>query len=333
MVASENPGKQVQLSGAEKAAALLFFMGKDTASKLADFFTQEEIEKFVSTASALKSLESETIVDLVTEFRQNYVNMGVFAEAENFSEFFKDLVVEDNGEAGEEATEEPSISTSSDVPDIEDIVSFLGSEPDYLCVFLLASLDEELLANVFSELDAERRKALFKLYMDREPSDPKIEALMRQELFSSIMDKGEDDGSAKRIEAAAGVMNFLAEETGEELMNYIRSENPEAAEILKKSLFRFSEIVDLSKEVRSIVFDGVEPDAMVQALQGADDAMKECVLEVVSQRNRRMIEAELSRGGVAEEVTLAAQRQISGVVLALAKEGKISLSTSTEETA
>ena len=101
--------------------------------------------------------------------------------------------------------------------------------------------------------------------------------------------------------------------------------DPRAAEILKKSMFRFSEILGLTKETRSVIFDGVEPDVIVPALQGSDDKMKEVVLDVLSQRNRRMIEAELARASAAEDAIQAAQRQIASIALGLAKEGKISL--------
>ena len=56
----------------------------------------------------------------------------------------------------------------------------------------------------------------------------------------------------------------------------------------------------------------------------------ETVLEVLSQRNRRMVEAELARANVTEEDIQVAQRQISAIVLKLAKEGTISLPSSDE---
>ncbi|MEM7290033.1 MAG: FliG C-terminal domain-containing protein [Pseudomonadota bacterium] len=320
--------KKAQLSGMQKAAALLLFMGKDTATKLADSFSPDEIEGFVKTAASIKSLEAEAVDELVEEFRANFIKMGMLAEADKASDFFKELVKkEDEGDGEEDGDGENGAAGPDlgDTPDREEIANFLNTESDYMCIFLLSTLGDELLATIFSELEPERRKALFKLYLDREPSDPKIEIMMRDELFESMKVVEEDDGSQQRIEAVASVMNYLPEDTGEELMDFIRSGDPNAAAILKQSLFRFTEIVDLPIEARRLIFDGVEPDSIVQALQNVEDPLKESVLDVLSQRNRRMIESELSRGGVPEETSMAAQRQIASLVLRLAKDGAIVL--------
>ena len=81
----------------------------------------------------------------------------------------------------------------------------------------------------------------------------------------------------------------------------------------------------MSKEARSILFDGVESDDIVHALGDASDDMKESILDVLSQRNRRMVESELARGPASQEKIDEAQRKIAGLTLTLAKDGKLSL--------
>ena len=180
----------------------------------------------------------------------------------------------------------------------------------------------------FLALEGTKRKELFKQYLDRVPVDPNLSRVLRSELISLINEKNQDDGSQGRIESAANLINFFPEDDGEDLMNFISDESPETASILKKSLFKFSSISELPKETRAIVFDGVESDDIVKSLTGVEKDFAETVLEVLSQRNRRMVESELARGGVSEEDTQVAQRKISAIVLKLSKEGKIALPSS-----
>ena len=83
------------LTGAEKAAAVLLVMGKDSAGKLADFFSKEELKLVVKAADKLNSLSFSTIDQLVAEFGQNYVNNGLITDSNELSELFSDLTPDD----------------------------------------------------------------------------------------------------------------------------------------------------------------------------------------------------------------------------------------------
>ena len=66
-----SPNPQEQLNGTEKAAALLLVMGKESAGKLAGFFSPEELNRLSDTAHRLKTLNIDTINGLVREFGKN----------------------------------------------------------------------------------------------------------------------------------------------------------------------------------------------------------------------------------------------------------------------
>ena len=80
----------VQLSGLEKAAALLLIMGKDSASKLAGYFSAEEIKKLSSTVGKFDSLNPETVNSVVSEFQENYLSMGILAKPDTITSLFED---------------------------------------------------------------------------------------------------------------------------------------------------------------------------------------------------------------------------------------------------
>ena len=315
----------LQLSGLEKAAALLLIMGKDSASKLANYFSPEEIQKLSKTVGKFDSLNPATVNTVVSEFQENYLSMGILAKPESIASIFEDVKHEDNPDDALPALDGEADNSDADSTKLEQIKDYLSSEPPYIAAFFISTLDDERSAKILETLDEETRKTLFKLLLERRQPQPYFEARMRTEMLQVIVERsgsGEDDA---KIEAAAGLMNFLPEQTGEGLMEYLRSENPQAADILKKSIFKFSDLVRLEKPDRALIFDRIEADDITRALGNADDALKECVLECLSQRNRRMVEAELARALPAEEQMLASQRKISGVVVAMSREGKVTL--------
>jgi len=75
------------------------------------------------------------------------------------------------------------------------------------------------------------------------------------------------------------------------------------------------------------LFDELDSQLIVQALRGAQEQLVELVLSGLSQRTRRMVEAELQNEdpAMSEELIIQAQRDIAQTALDLADQGKISL--------
>ena len=321
----------IELSGVEKAAALLLIMGRDSAVKLSSFFSTDEIKSLTETASRFETLDAATVNQLVSEFSKNYLSLGLFAEAEKLSDIFNNFQDLGNheGDIGDMVTVD--LPEDEKMPSVEEITKFIAGEPLHIGAFFLGTLDDDVCAEVMISLDSDKRNQLFTHLLDCKQIDGSLSELMRNELIVTIKQQSEGDGSLEQIEAAAGVINYLPEDTGEELLSFIKGKNPEAADVLKKSVFKFSSISDLEKEARSILFDNVDSDDVVSSLSGANDELKECVLEVLSPRNRRIVEAELSRITPASEVTQAARRKVSATAMNLAREDKISLPDSAVE--
>ena len=320
------------LHGPEKAATILMAMGKDSALKLADFFSKKEIKLITEAAGRLETLDVSTVEQLVQEFGKEYVGRGMFSDPDNLSAFFESLSSE-HVENQEEGAATPAIESAKDeeFPDLDQIKEFVENEPVLLGAFFLGTLDDEMAANVFKLLEPDFRKKLFKAYLDRKSFPENLQSQFQLQMVNLILEQNASEGTSENIEAAARIINFFSEDDGDDLIGFIAGETPDIAATIKKSLFKFSAIVELSKPARSILFDQVETDDMVKALVSANDALKESVLETLSQRNRRLVESELARAQPSQEDIDACQRKIAGLALALSKDGKISLPGSEEE--
>ena len=317
------------LAGAEKAAALLLAMGKDSALKLADFFSRQEIERITAAASKLNTVDVSIVENLVKEFGEEYIGSGMFTDQDGLSEFFESLAgEEDADEVGDVANPAATTSSESVAPEFEQIKSFIESEPITIGSFFLGTLDDQTAASVLSSLEKDFRQKLFKGFLERKILPDELQAKFRVQLYKLIAEVNASQGPSGDVEGAARIINFFSEQDSDEFVGFLESDVPDIAALVKKSLFKFTAISTLEKADRGILFDGVEPDDIVKALSGADDTLKESVLETLSQRNRRMVEAELGRAKTSEEDAADSQRKIAGLALSLSREGKITLPSS-----
>ncbi len=314
-----------KLSGVEKAAAVLLVMGKDSAAILADFLSKEELKRVAGAAGKLPDLNLQNINQLVEEFGENYVtHHNLLSDTSDLSKLLGDLTAK-TPTAAKKAKK--SIIKKADPKELEEkaIQDFLENEPPILCAILIGTLNDDLAAKILTDLEPARRNDIFQALLDRKDLDPELENMFETDLIEMIQDVNGEDENLVQVERAAGLINFFGEETTDDIVSFIASSDPETAATIRRSLFKFSSVDQLSKEARSILLDSVESDDIVHALGEADDGLKESILDVLSQRNRRMVESELARGPASKEKIDAAQRKIAGLTLKLVKDGKISL--------
>jgi flagellar motor switch protein FliG len=124
----------------------------------------------------------------------------------------------------------------------------------------------------------------------------------------------------------AGIVGQLERDQMDEILRGISAAEPRLAEQLKSLIFCFDDIVTLSQRARLILFDQAPTESVILALHGASAEIREAVLPCLSTRTRRMVEAELaSASAPLRRDTLAAQREISSLVLRLSEQGLIDL--------
>lgn len=324
------PAQPASLSGVQKAATLLLAMGKENAGKLSGYFSKEELQAMVDVAGTLPGLDAGQITNLIGEFGQNYQNHAVHAQRGELTRMLESLSGNNSEDDVEEAETTGANSftqerPASEDPDADAIVAFFEREPPVYSAILINSLSDAVSAKALGMIEADQRKAIIDAYLNRKQLDPETEAEIAADLLDLVRASDNSDDDAPQVEKAAHLMNFFGEDIAEDLLGFISGQNPELANQIRKQIFRFPMIKDLEKQHRARLFDTVESDEVVAALSGADDAMKECVLETLSQRTRRMVEAELARGGVSQDASDDARRNISGQAVSLAREGKIVL--------
>ena len=162
-------------------------------------------------------------------------------------------------------------------------------------------------------------------HLTRQPLDPEFEGPLRRSMMNLVSSQGRQSEGNAQMEKTVSLITFLEQEDGEAMLSSIESTDPVLAAEIRKMIFRFSDVDKLEAKDIAQLADKLETDDIVAALFGAPEAIAEALMAPLSQRNRRIVESELGRGGISEERTEAARRKIAGTAVSLAKNGVIVL--------
>lgn len=320
------------LSGAEKAAAFLLLAGKDVAIRLADHFSEDELRAIFAAAGKVKSLSVDQVEMLVDEFRNRFAHSGLIKSPGSVELLFEGIRPGMNlaefvtGEKQEIPVEVgPSAWQHIAQGGVEPILEFCNEEHPQASAFLLAQLDQSLVAQVLEELPGELRNAIVLRLADLNRRPGQLSDDIERLIVERFTGKRSDGADAAAAEKIANIINELGKEQAEELVAYLEQSDGEKAAQIKKWLFRFELVEGLAQQDRAILFDGIAAEELATALYGAPDGLKESVLSVLSQRNRRSVELEIADGAFTEEMVIAAQRKIARLAVSLSREGRIKL--------
>ena len=155
-----------------------------------------------------------------------------------------------------------------------------------------------------------------------------IQGQLQEDLLSNVSRQVGSDQNARM----ADIINKMDRDHMEDVMQSLAAARPKAAEILRKLMFTFDDIIKLQPKARSVLFDKIPTELVVLALKGTDTAFRDAILSSLATRARRIVDSELASGGPAlQRDVLKARRTIADTALELASGGEIELNSSEDE--
>lgn len=131
------------------------------------------------------------------------------------------------------------------------------------------------------------------------------------------------------IRTTAEIMNFMNGENESKIMANLREFDPSIAQQVMDQMFVFDNIMDVGDRDIQLILREVPSEALIIALKGAKDEMKEKFFRNMSQRAADMMREDLeAKGPVRLSEVEKQQKEILQIVRRLADEGQISLASS-----
>lgn len=320
-----------RLNSADKVTALLLTMSKPSADSIIKKFDNREIRLVAQAATALPQISDETIEQLIDELYEALESAGALAGSSNGAQQLLSGVVSDDqiAEILAELAGNGADRVWSKLDQVKDerIADFIAGEQPQVAAVVLSRLDPSKAATVLEKMSGEQRADLSRRLLLLKPVNDTAMRLvaerLREELFGEVV---VETGGIDKHAHLASILNKLERDQITEIIETIEQSDPADAERVKSFVFTFEDIAGMEAEDRARLMDEVPADRVVLSLRNADPHLTNLILQALSPRSRRIVEAELATEARVPAKSIGeARRWIAVLALSMADRSLIKL--------
>ena len=319
------------MSGAQKAAAVIVALGAEKASLLYQHMDQEDVEVVTMEVARLGLVSSDATEIVLKEFYQNcLMNKAV---TEGGMDYAKAVLEKAFGSASASAMltkvgkslQNRSFAFLSKARD-RDLLSALQNERPQTIALVLSYISPEKAAGVVSQLEGRRQIRVVENLAMMDAASPAAVRLIESELakkFDNIF-VSSDNERMGGVDFVAAIMNNLDRASEKAIFDGLAISNDELADEIRQRMFVFEDIVTMDdRSVQRFLRDCDSRD-LVLALKAANAEVSSKLFANMSSRMAESIRDDLE---VTSNVRMSdveeAQQKIVDVIRKLEEEGEI----------
>jgi flagellar motor switch protein FliG len=320
------------MTGSEKAAILLLYLGNDVTAKVFEHLDDAEIKKISKSMGSLGHVSRSTIMEVVEGFTE-VINpeAGIFSQGDEF--VYKMLEKALGPAKAQMLMEELQASSYGDLVDIlgnmdpKSIANFLSQEHPQTIAVILAKLKSKQTSEIISLLPQELQAEVVLRIADVEQVSPEIlkdiDEVIKRELQSMGGTKTYKVGG---IDKVVDLFNFFERSKEKQILDKLDVLSPPLSEIIRKHLFTFDDVFALDDRSIQSIMREVSNDTLTLAMKTSPDEVKDKIFRNISSRAADMIKEDLEvMGPVRLSDVEKAQSEIIKIVRKMEEEGKVVL--------
>ena len=321
---------KIELSSAQKAAAVIVSLGAEKASQVYQFMEPEDIEQLTLEVARLGMLDAAQTEEVLTEFYQNCMTNK--AVTEGGLEYARTVLEKAFGsQAATSLLEKVTKSLKNrefaflDKADVKSLYSALQNERPQTMALVLSYVDPDKAAGVIEQLQAERQVRVVEALATMESASPAaikiIEAEMERKFSNIITSSNVKLGG---VDYVASIMNNLDRSSEKPIFAHLGMENAERADEIRKRMFVFEDIVTMDDRSVQRVLRDCDPRDLVLALKTANNDVANKLFTNMSARTAETIRDDLEiTTNVRMKDVEDAQQRIVGVIRDLEERNEI----------
>lgn len=321
-----------KLDGVEKASILLLSLSEEDAAQILKHLEPKQVQKVGMAMAGLDDLSQTKIAavhKLFIDQIQSFSTIGFQSE-----DFIKKALTAALGEEKAANLIDQIIMGSGAKGldslkwmDSKQVANIIRNEHPQIQTIVLAYLEPEQSAEIINQFPEKVRLDLTMRIANLEEVQPAA----LQEL-NEIMEKqfaGQAGAQAAKmggLKAAADIMNYLDTNVEGQLMDAIREHDEEMSQQIQDLMFVFDNLIDVDDRGIQAILREVQQDVLMKAIKGADEGLKDKILNNMSKRAAEMMVDDLeAMGPVRISEVEAAQKEILSIARRLADSGEIML--------
>jgi flagellar motor switch protein FliG len=321
-----------KLEGVDKAAILLLSLTEDDAAQILKHLEPKQVQKLGQAMAQIDDMTQPKITAVHKHFIeeiQNYSTIGFQS-----TDFVKRALTSALGE-DKAANLIDQILMGSGAKgldslkwmDSKQVASIIRNEHPQIQTIVMSYLEAEQSAEILSQFPEKVRLDL----MMRVANLEEVQPAALQEL-NEIMEKqfagqaGTQAAKMGGLKSAADIMNYLDTNIEGQLMDAIREQDEEMSQQIQDLMFVFDNLADVDDRAIQAILREVQQDALLKAIKGAEDELKNKITKNMSKRAADMLLDDLeAMAPVRISEVETAQKEILSVARRLADSGEIML--------
>ena len=293
------PKPSENLTGPQKAAAVIVALGAEKASQLYKYMEPEDVEQLTIEVAKLGFLDSELTEDVLNDYYKMCISNK--AVTEGGLEYARAVLEKAYGpQTAEELLGKVTKTLKNrqfsfmDKADVKSMFSALQNERAQTIALVLAHVDADKAAGVVAQLDGPRQVQVVESMAKLDSVSPAavkiVEAEMRNKFSNIVTSTNVKVGG---IDYVSDVMNRMDRPNEKNIFDGIATYDQELADEIRKRMFVFEDIITMDdRSVQRFVRD-CDPRDLVLALKAANEEVSNKLLTNMSSRMAQSIRDDL----------------------------------------
>lgn len=325
-------------TGVQKAAVLMLALGEDEAAEVMKFLSPREVQQLGAAMSTMKSVQSEELEQVLAEFRretEQQTSIGIDSD-----DYIRSVLTKALGDDKASSllnrilgAREASGIESLKWMDGQSVAELIRNEHPQIIATILVHLERDHASEVMSFFTERLRNDVVLRIATLDGVQP---AALRElnDVLTKLLTGNE--GLKKKqmggVRAAAEIMNFFSGEHETSVMTNLKNYDADMAQRIMDEMFVFDNIIDIDDRGIQTILREVPSEALIIALKGAGQELREKIFANMSQRAGEMLKEDLeAKGPVRLSEVETQQKEILTIVRRLADEGAIQLGAKGED--
>ncbi len=320
------------LVGVKKAAILLMTVGEDVAAKVLQHMGPKEVQRLGMEIASCDVVSIEEIESVISEFIDDYsrqTGIGIGSD-----EYVRGMLNKALGEdkAGNIIDRILLGRNSKGLEQLKwmesrSIFELIRNEHPQVTAIVLSYLDSDQSADILGNFSDVLRADIILRIATMSGIQPDAlreldEVIERQFSGNTNLTQSAMGG----IKTAADILNLVEGAVETQVMDSVSEINPDLAEKIQEVMFVFDDLSTVDDRGIQVILREVTTDALMMALKGADDDLKEKIFVNMSKRAAEMLRDDLEAAAPAKVSDVeGAQKEILIVARRLADAGEIQL--------
>jgi len=320
----------INLTPEQKAATVVVSLGVDKASKVYKYLSEDEIEKLTLEVAKLGHVEAEQTEAILDEFYKTCLTQKVVTDGG--LEYARTVLEKAFGESTansllQKVTQSLKSRSFGFIrkSDVKNLLSVLQHVRAQILALVLSYTNEEMAAQIISELAPEKRMQVVESIARMESASPEGIKIVEEEIkkrFSGILTT--DYTSVGGVDYIANVMNHIDRSNEKLIFDELGRKDAELADTIRKKMFVFEDIITMDNRSIQRFIRECDMRDMVYALKNANEQITTVIFSNMSTRMKESIQSDME---VTVNVRLKdveeAQQRIVGIIRRLEEEGEL----------